>query len=123
MAAATQNQALAALLFLYRDVLHTDLDGPIDAVRAKKPRKLPVVLTKDETLRVIVHLSGVHQLVVKRLYGSGLRLGECLHLRVKDLDFAQRQLTIRAGKGMEDRANTPMPATRGSGSTSSPIPN
>jgi integron integrase len=106
VAASTQNQALSALLFLYRDVLKTPLDIPIDAIRAKKPKRLPTVLTKEETLRVIARLSGTQQLMAKLLYGGGLRLMECLRLRVKDLDFAQHQIIVRDGKGMEDRLTT-----------------
>ena len=102
VAASTQNQALSALLFLYREVLHQDL-GPIDALRAKKPKRLPTVLTKDEIRRVLDHLSSTHQLMAKLLYGSGLRLMECLRLRVKDVDFAQRQIIVRNGKGEKDR--------------------
>jgi integron integrase len=106
VAASTQNQALSALLFLYRDVLKTPLDIPIDAIRAKKPKRLPTVLTKEETLRVIARLSGTQRLMAKLLYGGGLRLMECLRLRVKDLDFAQHQIIVRDGKGMEDRLTT-----------------
>jgi integron integrase len=103
IAASTQNQALSAILFLYREVLRQELDFPIEAIRAKKPKRLPVVLTKEETVRVIRHLSGIHQLMVKLLYGSGLRLMECVRLRVKDVDFAQRQIIVRDGKGDKDR--------------------
>jgi integrase len=92
-----------ALLLLYRDVLKTPLDLPIDAMRAKKPKRLPTVLTKEETLNVIERLSGTQRLMAKLLFGGGLRLMECLRLRVKDLDFAQRQIIVRDGKGMEDR--------------------
>jgi integron integrase len=102
VAASTQNQALSALLFLYTKVLHQDL-GPIDAMRAKKPKRLPSVLTKEEIHRVLGHLSGTHLLMAKLLYGSGLRLMECLRLRVKDLDSAQRQILVRDGKGEKDR--------------------
>ena len=102
VAASTQNQALSALLFLYNAVLHQDL-GPIDAMRANKPKRLPSVLTKEEVHRVLGHLSGTHLLMVKLLYGSGLRLMECLRLRVKDLDFAQCQILVRDGKGEKDR--------------------
>ena len=102
VAASTQNQALSALLFLYREVLRRDL-GPIDALRAKKPKRLPTVLTKEEIRCVLGHLQGTHQLMAKLLYGSGLRLMECVRLRVKDLDFAQRQMILRDAKGMEDR--------------------
>ncbi len=102
VAASTQNQALSALLFLYKKVLHQDL-GPIDAMRAKKPKRLPSVLTKEEVHSVLGHLSGTHLLTAKLLYGSGLRLMECLRLRVKDLDFAHRQILVRDGKGEKDR--------------------
>ncbi len=102
VAASTQNQALSALLFLYREVLHQDI-GLVDAVRAKKPRRLPTVLTKDEVQQVLMHLTGTHQLMAKLLYGSGLRLMECVRLRVKDVDFAQQQIIVREGKGMKDR--------------------
>ena len=103
VAASTQNQALSALLFLYRHVLEKELVGSIDAVRAKKPKRLPTVLTKPEVFRVIGFLSGTHQLMAKLLYGSGLRLLECVRLRVKDVDFAQRQIIVRDGKGHKDR--------------------
>jgi integron integrase len=103
VAASTQNQALSALLFLYRDVLRQPLDRPIDAIRARKPKRLPTVLTKEEAIEVIERLSGTRRLMAKLLYGSGLRLMECLRLRIKDLDFAQRQIIVRDGKGMEDR--------------------
>lgn len=103
VAASTQNQALSALLFLYREVLHQDLDQSLDPVRAKKPRRLPTVMNRAETRRVIAALSGTHQLMVKLLYGSGLRLLECARLRVKDIDFAQRQIVVRDAKGGKDR--------------------
>jgi site-specific recombinase XerD len=103
VASSTQNQALSALLFLYRDVLKTPLSRPIDAMRARKSKRLPTVLTKDEVLQVIGVLSGGHELMAKLLYGSGLRLMECVRLRVKDLDLDQHQLIVRDGKGMEDR--------------------
>lgn len=91
MAASTQNQALSAILFLYREVLHLEIDASIDAMRAKRPKRLPVVLTKEEVDQVIGQLSGTHRLMAQLLYGSGLRLMECVRLRVKDLDFAQQQ--------------------------------
>jgi site-specific recombinase XerD len=102
VAASTQNQALSALLFLYREVLHQEL-GPVDALRAKRPKRLPIVLTKDETLRLIGCLSGTHQLMAKLIYGSGIRLMECLRLRVKDLESERRALIVRDGKGAQDR--------------------
>jgi integron integrase len=103
VAASTQNQALNAILFLYKEVLQQELDLRIDAVRAKRSKYLPTVLTKEEVIAIINNLSGVYQLVVKLLYGTGLRQTECLQLRVKDLDFAQQQLIVRDAKGMESR--------------------
>ncbi len=102
VAASTQNQALAALLFLYHEVLRQDL-GPIEPVRAKQPQRLPVVLSRDEVRRVLDELSGVHQLMAKLLYGAGMRLMECLRLRVKDVDFARREILVRDSKGARDR--------------------
>lgn len=90
-------------MFLYKEVLKQELDLQVDAVRAKRSRYIPTVLTKEEVLAIINNLSGVHQLVVKLLYGTGLRQTECLQLRVKDLDFAQKQVIVRDGKGMESR--------------------
>jgi integron integrase len=110
VAASTQNQALNALLFLYREVLKKDLERPIDALRAKRPRRVPTVLSKEEVRRVIGYLSGTQQLMAKLLYGSGLRLMECLRLRVKDIDFARRQIIVRDAKGMKDRV-TMLPET------------
>jgi integron integrase len=103
VAASTQNQALSALLFLYRHVLHMELETPLDLIRARKPERLPVVLTKAEAQTLLGQMSGEHQLMAKLLYGSGLRLMECVRLRVKDLDFAQHQLIVREGKGLKDR--------------------
>jgi integron integrase len=103
VSASTQNQALSALLFLYRYVLHQELNAPLDAIRAKRSRYLPTVLTKDEVRSVLKHVSGVQGLVLKVLYGSGLRLTEGLQLRVKDVDFSQRQIVVRNAKGRESR--------------------
>jgi len=103
VAASTQNQAFSAILFLYREVLGKDLDFPIQSVRAKQPRRLPTVLTREEVQQVLQKLSGGHQLMGKLLYGSGLRLMECLRLRVKDLDFARFQITVRDAKGANER--------------------
>ncbi|OQA19254.1 MAG: Tyrosine recombinase XerD [Chloroflexi bacterium ADurb.Bin360] len=103
VAASTQNQALSALLFLYREVLRQGLDYPINAVRAKQSQHLPEVLTKAEVRQVIAQLSGIYQLQTRLLYGSGLRLLECLRLRVKDLDFERRAIIVRDPKGDEDR--------------------
>jgi integron integrase len=102
VASSTQNQALSALLFLYREVLLQDL-SPVGALRAKGPKRLPTVLTKDETLRVVGCLSGTHRLTAKLIYGSGVRLMECLRLRVKDLEFDRQALIVRDGKGAQDR--------------------
>ncbi len=87
VSASTQNQAFHALLFLYREVLKKELDDSIDAVRAKRPKRLPTVLTKEEVRRVLDAMSGTHQLMAKLLYGCGLRLMECVRLRVKDIEF------------------------------------
>jgi integron integrase len=103
VAASTQNQALSALLFLYKEVLHQDLGDLTGVVRAKKPTKLPVVLTREEVKAVLQHLTEPSWLMASLLYGAGLRLMECLRLRVKDVDFATRQLTVREGKGVHDR--------------------
>jgi integron integrase len=100
---STQNQAISALLFLYRNVLLIELTGNIDAVRANRDKRLPVVLTKAEVQQVIGQMSGLHQMMAKLLYGSGIRLMECLRLRVKDVDFERNQLMIRDTKGNEDR--------------------
>jgi integron integrase len=103
VAAATQNQAFAALLFLYRDVLQTELGAIEDVVRARRPAKLPAVFTRSEVGAVLAQLKGTHWLAASLLYGSGLRLLECLRLRVKDLDFERGQIAVRDGKGQKDR--------------------
>jgi integron integrase len=103
VAASTQNQALCALEFLYREVLRQELAGPLTPVRAKKPVRLPTVLTRDQVRRVIGLMSGVPQLMAQLLYGSGLRLMECVRLRVQDIDFAQHHIMVRQGKGAQDR--------------------
>jgi len=100
----TQNQAFNALLFLYRKVLQIDIDDEIQAVRAKKGRYLPSVMTRDEVMVVVNLMSGEPQLVAKLLYGCGLRLMECLRLRIKDIDFNMSQIIVREGKGAKDRA-------------------
>jgi integron integrase len=106
VAAATQNQAMNALVFLYRRVLNHSLDGSINAVRADKKINVPVVMTRKEVAAIISLMEGTAQLVVKLLYGSGLRLMEAIRLRVKDIDFQMRQLTVRSGKGNKDRVST-----------------
>ncbi len=109
VAASTQNQALSALLFLYRHVLHQDLPWLDDIVRARRPKHLPVVLTRDEVRAVISKLDGTPRLMATLLYGAGLRLLECVRLRVQDLDFAMNQIIVRDGKGAKDRV-TVLPA-------------
>jgi integron integrase len=103
VAASTQNQALSAILFLYRHVLHIEIEFPTDIIRAEKSKTLPTVLTHREAIAVIHHMPGVPQLMTKILYGSGLRLMECLRLRIKDLDFGNHQILVRDGKGEDDR--------------------
>jgi len=103
VAAATQNQAFNAILFLYRTVLETPIDFPIQAVRARRPKRVPTVLSREEVQRVLACLTGSQALMAKLLYGSGLRASELVRLRVKDLDFALRQIVVREGKGAKDR--------------------
>jgi integron integrase len=110
VAASTQNQALAALLFLYDSVLHRPLGRIEGVVRARRPRRLPVVLTPKEVRAVLDGLEGTPRLVCALLYGSGLRLLECLCLRVKDIDFQRNEITVRDGKGGKDRV-TMLPAS------------
>jgi integron integrase len=101
--ASTQNQALNAIVFLYRHVLQQELDDRINAIRARRSQHLPVVLSPVETFAIIQQTTGVHRIMLQLLYGSGLRLRECMELRVKDIDFDQSQLIIRSGKGGKDR--------------------
>jgi integron integrase len=109
VAASTQNQALSALLFLYKEVLKQEI-GWIDQVqRAKKPARLPVVLSQHEVTKIFAHLHGMPKLMAGLLYGSGLRLMECVRLRVKDIDFAYAQILLRDAKGGRDRV-TMLPA-------------
>ena len=103
VAASTQNQALSALLFLYRDVLAIDLPWMDEIVRAKRPQRVPVVLTRDEVVAVLRRLSGTPRLTAFLLYGAGLRLMECCRLRVQDVDFGSNQIVVRSGKGDKDR--------------------
>jgi integron integrase len=103
VSASTQNQALSALLFLYREVLGTQLPFIDGIERAKRPVRIPVVLTREEIDSVLAHLSGTYHLMASLLYGSGLRLMECVRLRVKDIDFSYQQITVRDGKGQKDR--------------------
>jgi integron integrase len=106
VAAATQNQALNALVFLYRNVLDQPLGECVGIVRAKRPQRLPVVLTPEEVRRILCALKGVHWLIGCLQYGSGLRLLESVRLRVKDLDFEHRAILVRDGKGGKDRVVT-----------------
>jgi len=103
VAASTQNQALCALSFLYKHVLKQDLGQLEGLVWAKKRKRLPVVLTREEVQALFAHLTGVPRLMAGLLYGSGLRLRECLRLRVKDIDFGYRQITVHDTKGAKDR--------------------
>jgi integron integrase len=103
VSASTQNQAFSALLFLYQKVLEVDPGQIVGMIRAQRPKRLPVVLTKAEVHRVLAQLDGIHQLIARLLYGSGLRLLEGLRLRVQELDFGRREITVRHGKGGKDR--------------------
>lgn len=103
VAASTQNQALAAILFLYKEVLGIELPWLDGITRAKKPSRLPVVLTEAEVRNILAQLDGVHHLIASLLYGSGLRLMEAMRLRIKDVDFERLEVTVRDGKGGKDR--------------------
>lgn len=103
VSASTQNQALSAILFLYRNVLKQELAWIDDIERAKKPEKLPVVFTPDEAKAILLRLEGLTWLMASLLYGAGLRLMECVRLRVKDIDFAYNQIVLRDTKGNKDR--------------------
>jgi len=109
VSASTQNQALNALVFLYKHVIKKEL-GTIDAIRAQRPKRLPVVLTREENQKILSLLSGGNHLMASMLYGSGLRLMECLRLRIKDIDFSAKHITVRDGKGSKDRV-TILPET------------
>ena len=102
VAASTQNQAFSAILFLYQQVLQIELSR-INALRAKRPERLPVVLSVDEVRAILDRMAGIHRLLAEMLYGSGLRILECCRLRVKDLDFDRRQILVRDGKGEKIR--------------------
>ena len=103
VAASTQNQALSALIFLYREVLRKEIGWMENLERAKRPERLPIVLTETEVRNVLAHLEGRNWLMASLLYGAGLRLMECVRLRVKDIDFEYHQITVRDGKGQKDR--------------------
>ena len=110
VSASTQNQALAALLFLYGDVLAISLEKQLPLMRARRPERIPVVLTPREVAEVLAQLTGRTRLIGSLLYGAGLRLLECVRLRVKDVDFERRELRIRDGKGRKDRL-APLPVS------------
>ena len=101
VAASTQNQALSALLFLYREVLAVDLPWLQDVVRAKTPQRLPVVLSQQEVAQVLSRMEGTHGLMAQLLYGTGMRLMECVRLRVKDVDFERAVILVRDGRWMK----------------------
>ena len=107
IAASTQNQALSAILFLYRQVLNIPLDETkLNFVRPNKPKRVPTVLSKSEAISVLEKMDGLYRIMGQLMYGSGLRLMECVRLRVKDLDFSNRQIIVREGKGDDDRITT-----------------
>jgi integron integrase len=110
VSSSTQNQALSAILFLYREVLDRDIPWMEGLVRAKAPKRLPVVMTRQEVQAVLGELSGPVRLMATLMYGGGLRLQECCRLRVKDIDFGSNQVIVRAGKGDRDRV-TLLPAS------------
>lgn len=113
VSASTQNQALSALLFLYRNVLKQELKWLDDVVRARRPARLPVVLSRTEVNAILVHLEGTPLLMASLLYGAGLRVLECARLRVKDVDLDRREIVVRDGKGRKDRV-TLLPESLGS---------
>jgi integron integrase len=103
VASSTQNQALCALVFLYRNVLKQDIGEFENLIRAKKPQKLPVVFTREEVKQILLQLSGANWLMGQLIYGAGLRIMECVRMRVKDVDFGYGQIVVRDGKGKKDR--------------------
>jgi integron integrase len=110
VAASTQNQAKSALLFLYREVLAVELPWLDKVAETRTPKRLPVVLTRAETMAVLARLDGTHNLIARLLYGTGMRIMECLRLRVKDVDFERGEVLVRDGKGFKDRV-TMLPAS------------
>jgi len=103
VSSSTQNQALSALLFLYRHVLGREVGDLGEVIRARKPKRLPVVMTRDEVKAVLSNLTGDKRLMASLMYGAGLRLMECLRLRVQDIDFSRNEILVRDGKGAKDR--------------------
>ena len=108
VSASTQNQAFSALLFLYQKILKIQLP-PLNALRAQRPEHLPVLLAVEEVRAILAELDGIDRLMAEILYGTGLRILECCRLRVKDVDFARKQIIVREGKGEKDRV-VPLPA-------------
>ena len=104
VSSSTQNQAFNAILFLYRDVLNINIEENIQAVRAKRPVRIPIVMSHEEAMTVIASVTGTYHLMTILLYGSGLRLMECVRLRVKDVDFSMNQIVVHSGKGNKDRS-------------------
>jgi len=105
VSASTQNQALSALLFLYKEVLGMELDWLEDVVRAKRPQRLPVVLTAGEVIKILTLIPSVNGLIARLMYGTGMRLMEAIRLRIKDVNFEYQQINIREGKGGKDRVS------------------
>ena len=103
VSASTQNQAFCAIVFLYRKVLYVELDGRIEALRAKRPKRRPSILTPEEVFRMLDELEDEYKIMAGLLYGCGLRIGECISLRVKEIDFGNRGIMVCDGKGMKDR--------------------
>lgn len=110
---STQRQAMNAIIFLYREVLHIPMEEHLAPIKAKRRRNLPVVMTPAEVQRVLAHMGGVHAIMARLLYGGGLRLMECIRLRIKDIDFDKNKLFVRAGKGGKDRATLLPQSIRG----------
>ncbi len=110
VSASTQNQALSALLFLYRHVLGREVGDQGEVIRARKPKRLPVAMTRDEVKAVLANLTGDKWLMASLMYGAALRLMECLWLRVQDIDFSRNEILVRDGKGAKDRI-TMLPAS------------
>ena len=112
VAASTQRQAMNALIFLYREVLQISIEDRLAPIKARRHRNLPVVMTQAEVQRVLTQMEGTHALMAQLLYGGGLRLMECIRLRIKDIDFDKNKLFVRAGKGGKDRATLLPQATQ-----------